>query len=134
MARTHSRSIFTAAALIAFSGAGMAASTESDRDPIVLVQLAQVDPIALDFTGECLEDMATFKMTNTGQRWPTTGKFSVYRIKGNVLVSQRRMRLSDGQTASFRVKAGGPGQSEYGLFVEPEWYTRPFLYDQKVVC
>lgn len=57
------------------------------------------------------------------------------RSKAAVLVSQRRMQLTSGQQASFRVKAGGGGEKvELGLFIEPEWYGREFAFDAKVSC
>ncbi len=96
-------------------------------------QVANADPIKLDVVGECAEGMASFKIVNAGDKWPSTGKFNIYRTSGDALLSQRRMRLSDGQVASFRVKAGAE-KAEFGLFIEPEWYERPFKYDAKLVC
>ena len=134
MARIHRGSALAAAMLFVLSGADLPARAGSDGASLAPAQLAQADAISLDFTSECVDGMATFKMTNTGDKWPTVGKFSIYRTNGNTLVSQRRMRLSDGQAASFRVKAGGATPIEYGLFVEPEWASRPFRYDAKQVC
>lgn len=97
-------------------------------------QLAQAATVNVDITTVCEERNAVFKVVNKGVEWPTVAKFSVYRVKGNTLVSQRRMRLASNQVASFRVKAGGPEQVELGIFIEPEWYTREFTLDAKVSC
>lgn len=97
-------------------------------------QLAQAATVDVTITSTCEEGNAVFKVVNKGFEWPTVAKFSVYRVKGNTLVSQRRMRLTSNQQASFRVKAGGPEQVELGIFIEPEWYTREFTFDAKVSC
>ncbi len=97
-------------------------------------QIAQGATVDVDIVTTCEEGNAVFKVVNKGFEWPTVAKFSVYRVKGNTLVSQRRMRLTSSQQASFRVKAGGPEQVELGIFIEPEWYAREFKFDAKVSC
>ena len=97
-------------------------------------QVAQGATVDVNVTTACEEGNAVFKVVNKGFEWPTVAKFSVYRVKGNTLVSQRRMRLTSNQQASFRVKAGGPEQVELGIFIEPEWYGREFKFDAKVSC
>ena len=134
MARLHRGSALAAALLFVLSAVDVPARAGTVEAASTPAQLAQADPLSLEVSSECAEGMATFKMTNTGQEWPTVGKFSIFRINGNTLVSQRRMRLTSGQAASFRVKAGGEKPAEYGIFIEPEWASRPFRYDAKLVC
>lgn len=99
------------------------------------LQLVQATTITIGVAASCEDGHAVFKITNKGLEWPTVAKFSVYRIKGNTLVSQRRMRFTAGQQASFRVKAGGGGdQVELGIFIEPEWHAREMKFDGKVAC
>jgi len=82
----------------------------------------------------CKNGDAYFQVTNNGKTWPRPSKISLYRTNADTLVSQRRMRLKPGQKASFKVKKAAKTGLEIGLWVQPEWFTRPFKYDAKVTC
>lgn len=99
-------------------------------------QLAQAgaQEIKVEVESACTEGNAVFKIVNKGNDWPTVGKFSIYRTNGQQLVTQRRMRLTSNQIASFKVKATPGVETELGLYIEPEWYSRSFRYDAKVSC
>jgi hypothetical protein len=99
-------------------------------------QVAQAKGNEVDVTvdAQCAEGFAVFKIVNKGFEWPTVGKFSIYRVSGQQLVSQRRMRLGNNQIASFKVKATPGVPTELGIHIEPEWYQRTFAYDAKVTC
>ena len=81
----------------------------------------------------CEEGDTAFQVFNEGDAWPQLGKISIYRTDGRALVSQRSMRMTSGQRASFKVKSAG-ANVEFGLSVEPTWYARPFAYDAKISC
>lgn len=123
--------VFAFWSLVALLGASPALAGQPPQPP----QLAQGAQVDVAITATCDSDQAVFKIVNKGHEWPTVAKFSIYRVNGNQLVSQRRMRLTAHQEASFRVKGGGAAQKmEFGIFIEPEWYTRNFAFDQKVTC
>ena len=80
--------------------------TEADADALAVrpssLQLAQgSSPVNVEIATACEDGYAVFKIVNKGNEWPTVAKFSVYRVVGNTLVSQRRMRLTSSQMASF---------------------------------
>jgi hypothetical protein len=84
-------------------------------------------------TAACEEGSTLFQVFNEGEAWPQPGKIAIYRTDDRVLVSQRSMRMGNGQRASFKVKSPG-GNIELGLSVEPTWYARPLAYDAKISC
>jgi hypothetical protein len=120
----HFRSLAAAATLAALAGVG----------PVALAEAGTAPPIDLDFAAVCSEGSANFKMTNKGHAWPTAGNFNVYRVDGDRMVTQRRMRLAANQVVSFKVKATPGIPTALGLFVEPEWYSRDFRYDATLTC
>lgn len=91
-------------------------------------------PVAVSVTAQCEAGEAVFLVINQGDPWPVPSRIAVYRTQGQLLVSQRLMRLTAGQRASFRVKGAAAAQAEFGIFVEPAWYQRPFAYDATVTC
>lgn len=115
-------------ALLAVLGAPPSAAQQAPQ------QLAQGAQVNVTIAATCDGEQAVFKIVNKGNEWPTVAKFSIYRVNGNILVSQRRMRLTSNQEASFRIKGGGAQKMEFGIFIEPEWYTREFTFDEKVSC
>ena len=123
-----------AAALAIAAGTPESLAQQAPAGRTSAPEIAQAATVNVEITTACEEGNAVFKVVNKGFEWPTVSKFSVYRVKGNTLVSQRRMRLTSNQAASFRVKAGGPEQVELGIFIEPEWYSREFTFDAKVSC
>lgn len=90
--------------------------------------------IRLQIHAECVDGDAYFSVTNTGAGWPKAGSFSIYRTFGNTMISQRRMRMDEGQTASFRVKSAASSGHELALAIEPAWYDRHRRYDATVKC
>ena len=90
--------------------------------------------IRLRISAECVDGDAYFKVTNVGAGWPKAGSFSIYRTIGNTMISQRRMRMDEGQTASFRVKSAASSGHELALAIEPGWYDRNQVYDATVKC
>jgi hypothetical protein len=88
----------------------------------------------------CQDGSATFRVKNVGETWPKTSTFAIYSMRkdGNrrlrKLISKRRMRLKDGQRASFRIKTGNLPTGRLGLWVKPDWYNRDFDYDAVVSC
>lgn len=91
-------------------------------------------PVKVSITGQCEGGDAVFLVINEGDPWPVPSRITVYRTQGRSLVSQRLMRLTAGQRASFRVKGAAAAQAEFGVFVEPAWYQRPFVYDATITC
>ncbi len=106
----------------------------------VLVELenrgTSATPLGVEISASCVDGDTVFRLANTGDSWPEQGKFALYRLDGDKrqMVSARRMRLTQGQKASFRVKARHNPTGQIGLFVEPLWYERPFILDAQVTC
>lgn len=90
-------------------------------------------PVRVRVTAACEEGSAVFQVFNEGEAWPQPGKIAIYRTDGRDLVSQRNLRMTSGQRASFKVKSAGENV-EFGLAVEPSWYARPPAYDAKISC
>ncbi len=119
-----------------------AGDEQSDESPVTEVQI-QIDAsspgasqMKLEISTSCSNGVSRFKIQNQGPDWPKAGSFSIFRIEGTKKypVSARRMRLKQGQIASFTVKKSRNLSGHLGLFVEPTWYTRPFEYDATLSC
>ncbi len=93
------------------------------------------DAVRLEVTTICNREATMIKVRNAGVSWPKTSHFAIYDLAGgsSELLSKRRLRLKQGQHASFRIKHKS-GNARVGLWVEPSWYTRAFLYDAVVNC
>lgn len=116
----------TAAGPLSSAGAG----TDTGSEPVA----ETATEVQLKVNTACTNGTAMFKVMNVGGRWPKAGTFAVYAIDGKKLLSERRMLLTGGQKASFKVKALNEGETVLGLWVEPSWYARDFRYDAKVFC
>lgn len=83
---------------------------------------------------QCRATDAVFMVTNTGERWPGFGEVRIYRVASQTVLFKRRLRLAQGQSASFNVKLGNVGPDGVGMWVKPEWYERAFKYDASANC
>ena len=92
--------------------------------------------LKLEMSSSCSDGVSRFKITNRGPDWPKASSFSIFRIEGadKYPVSLRRMRLKSGQTASFAVKRSRNPSGNLGLFVDPGWYKRAFVFDATLTC
>ena len=132
MKRYHSQvlAVFTS---IAITGLATASSAEESAQ-------AAASILKMNIMVDCQDGSATFRIKNVGESWPKTSTFAIYslRKKGNKrlrrLISKRRMRLKDGQRASFRIKTENLPTGRLGLWVKPGWYKRDFDYDAVVSC
>lgn len=128
--RKHALAVF---ASIAITGLATASSAEESAQ-------ATAGILKMNIMVNCQDGNATFRVKNIGDAWPKTSTFAIYnmRKKGKKrlrrLISKRRMRLKDGQRASFKIKTGNLPTSRLGLWVKPGWYKRDFDYDAVVSC
>lgn len=101
-----------------------------------LVELASTSgaPVNIEVITACVDNVATFKIVNVGDEWPSLGKLNIYRGSAADMktLSKRSMRFAAGQIASFRLK--NIGTDTVAVFVEPGWYDRPFKYDAEIKC
>jgi len=90
----------------------------------------------LDVKSACTGGDVSFRIRNAGRAWPKSATFVIYRLgRGQPqAVVKRRMRLKDGQRASFRIKKRRNPTGQLGIFVEPGWYARPFALDARIDC
>ena len=85
--------------VIAITGIATAAlSAESAQAPGGILKM--------NISANCEDGNAFFRIKTVGEDWPKTSTFAIYnmRKKSRKLISKRRMRLKDGQRASFRIK------------------------------
>ncbi|MBT7943055.1 MAG: hypothetical protein HN719_06835 [Alphaproteobacteria bacterium] len=126
----HALAVF---ASIAITGLATASSAEESAQ-------AGAGILKMNVVANCQDGKATFKIRNLGDDWPKTSTFAIYnmRKKGKKrvrrLITKRRMRLKDGQRASFKVKTENLPTGRLGLWVKPDWYKRDFDYDAVVNC
>jgi hypothetical protein len=92
--------------------------------------------LRMEIMSNCTGGNAFFRVRNAGEAWPKSGTFAIYHLtkKGKRLISKRRMRLKDGQRASFKVKTAKLPSGRLGLWIKPGWYKRAFAYDATVNC
>jgi len=113
----------------------MAATTYAEERAQAAASLLKMDIMV-----NCQDGKAVFRVKNVGNAWPKSSTFAIYnmRKKGNKrlrkLIAKRRMRLKDGQRASFKIKTETLPTGRVGLWVNPGWYEREFDYDATVSC
>jgi len=115
------------------------AAGDEEQETEILVQArpaSGTQVLKLEVSTSCSNGVSNFKIKNQGADWPKAGSFSIFRIDGQnkYPVTSRRMRLKQGQIASFSVKRSRNPTGNLGLFVGPAWYKRAFAYDATLVC
>jgi len=123
-------------AALAAAVIGLSASSKAAESPQQSAQTAAAGFLKLEIMTACKGEHAFFRVRNAGEAWPKTSTFAIYLngSKGRKLVAKRRMRLKDGQRASFRIKTNKLPKGELGLWIKPGWYQREFGYDATVDC
>lgn len=127
LSRKHALAAFVSVAIASLATAAIAA--ESAR--------ATSGFLKMEIMTHCRDGNAFFRVKNAGESWPKTSVFAIYYVgeKGRKLIAKRRMRLKDGQRASFKVKmAKLPAGSRLGMWIQPGWYQRDFSYDATITC
>ena len=126
---------YALAAFVSIAVTGITATTFAEERA-----QAAASHLKMDIMVNCQDGNAVFRIKNVGNAWPKTSTFAIYnmRRKGNKrvrkLISNRRMRLKDGQRASFKIKTAKLPTGRVGLWVKPGWYEREFDYDATVSC
>ena len=97
---------------------------------------ATVGHLKIDVSANCKGGDAFFRIRNSGEAWPKTSTFRIYNMtKGKrKLISKRRMRLKDGQRASFKIRTAKLPTNRIGIWIKPGWYQREFAYDATIRC
>lgn len=92
--------------------------------------------LRMEIMTNCKNGNAFFRVRNAGKAWPKSSTFAIYHVgkNGRRLIAKRRMRLKDGQRASFRVKTERFPAGQIGLWIKPGWYEREFGYDATINC
>jgi hypothetical protein len=101
------------------------------------VELAAGDDapmVQIQVTSSCDGDLAVFSLYNAGTAWPAVGTLGVYHVtaEGVQAITTRRMRLIEGQKASFRIRQADAGH--VGFYVNPSWYQRTPAWDAVASC
>ena len=90
--------------------------------------------LKLNITAKCEGPDAVFEILNEGELWPAMAKISVYRTDSKSLLTTRQMRMTAGQKMAYKAKGSTEGKTEVGVWVEPQWYSRPFSFDAVITC
>ncbi|MDH5773130.1 MAG: hypothetical protein OEY84_08345 [Rhodospirillaceae bacterium] len=96
-----------------------------------------VNPVSflqLEITSTCTEKGSLFRIINRGQKWPRNGVLHVYFADDQSSMTERRIRLAPNQKVSFVIDNKKSGGRPVGMWIEPEWYKRDFVYDAKTSC
>ena len=75
----------------------------------------------LDVSARCRPGMAVFQVRNTGKEWTRVADFSVLVGSDPEPVSNRRMRLTQGQKATFKINLGESARGAAVLSIDPSW-------------
>lgn len=99
-------------------------------------EIALVRPVflQLEITASCTERGAVFKIINHGPKWPQKSVFRLYRATGKLLVTERSLRLAEGQKVSFVVKHKVMQGNRFAVWVDPSWYKREMKFDASIRC
>mgnify|MGYP003962500239 CR=1 FL=1 len=91
-------------------------------------------PLNIEVSARCQGGTARFQVVNKGIPWPGTSTILIYDTDTELPVTQRRLRLTSGQSASFKIKKPETGATPLALWVKPSWSPREFLYDATIAC
>lgn len=131
------------AALFASVSAGMApnaltgAAQAAEAKPTMETAVVAGGALRIEVKSSCDRQGNTiFKVKNAGSAWPKTSTFAIYRLGAGEgqMISKRRMRLAEGQHASFRIKAKRNLTGKLAISVLPGWYERKAKYDATASC
>lgn len=90
--------------------------------------------LKIDVRSACTSEGVVFKIVNRGKKWPRTARLKLYNIEDNILIGERRLRLASLQQVSFIISDKVNQGKRIGVWVEPEWYQRPFAFDAQQGC
>jgi hypothetical protein len=94
---------------------------------------AQDSPLNLAVTAKCEGGDAQFEIVNRGERWAGTATVALLRADNHAVISERKLRMVSDQRIVFRAREA-PDTIGVGLWVEPDWYKREFVYDAVIHC
>ncbi len=95
---------------------------------------APADVFDFNVSVKCQGGSVQFMIVNTGTAWPEPGKIEIYWTEVKRLVHERRLRLGAGQRVTFRIPGVAGKNFEFGLWINPSWFERPFDYDARIKC
>ena len=108
--------------------AGSAVSHEQD------MAAAPASFLQMEITSTCTEKGALFRIINRGAKWPRNGVLHVYFADDQSSMTKRSMRLASNQKVSFVISNNKSSGRPVGMWIEPQWYKREFVYDAKSDC
>ncbi|MCC7016331.1 MAG: hypothetical protein IT564_03900 [Rhodospirillales bacterium] len=94
---------------------------------------AQGFPMQLDIAAKCEGADAQFEIVNKGEKWAGMAKVALLRADNHAVISERTLRMAAGQRVVFRAREA-PDAIGVGLWIEPEWYKREFVFDAVIHC
>lgn len=95
--------------------------------------VAQAPEISVRTVATCNGNDAQFEIVNMGERWPGMAKVALLRADNHAVISERVIRMATGQSVKFRAREA-PDTIGVGLWIEPDWYTREFAFDEVIHC
>lgn len=118
-------------ALASVQGSSQAAF---DEEQPILVAMASVNGLPIEVSTSCDKGAAIFKVVNVGEALPSSIIFNIVRVEIDTVVSKRRMNLSPGQTATFKLKNADKIAGDIGLFMDAQWLPRERQIDASIQC
>ncbi len=88
----------------------------------------------LHIEATCDGSIAVFHVHNEGGRLPGAVQFKLFRSDMDTIISKRRMRMIEGQSATFKVKNADKIPADIALFMDSEWQARPQQADAQISC
>lgn len=101
------------------------------------IETAQIRGGSIDVTvtGACLGKDAVFRVVNNGVAWAADREFIVYRTAGDIVVNKRKLRMAEGQSASFKVRGAARSGVELGLTLQGDGVeTGLDVYHARLKC
>ena len=85
-------------------------------------------------SSKCENGAAVFQVRNVGASKINAVNFKLFKVAQNMVVSKRRMSLSQGQTATFKVKNANAIPDQIGMFIESKDVARDHQVDVAIQC
>jgi hypothetical protein len=95
--------------------------------------MAQGSELNLDIVAKCEGTNAQFEIVNKGERWEGMATVALLRADNHAVISERKLRMAPGQRIVFRAREA-PDTIGVGLWIEPDWYKREFVFDEVIHC
>lgn len=94
----------------------------------------QKSRLIIEVRSKCTSEGAVFSIINSGEKWPQPALLKLFNVENKAVISERRLRLANRQQLSFTVSDKINKNKAVAIWLDPQWYVRPFKFDAERDC